>query len=87
MYFNRATIFEYLERYAEAVNDYNLAHSIDPNLKGDFKSNQLVTYMIQTATFVQSRGKSQQKRLLELVKSIPTTLPSELRFPQVEEKK
>lgn len=35
LYFNRATIYEYLERYAEAVNDYNLAHSIDPNLKGD----------------------------------------------------
>ena len=30
LYFNRATILEYLERYNEAVRDYNTAHSIDP---------------------------------------------------------
>ena len=42
---------------------------------------------MQTANLVQSRGKSQQKRLIEMIKSIPTTLPGELRFPQVIEKK
>jgi hypothetical protein len=42
---------------------------------------------VNTTSFVQSRGKSQQKRLLDLIKSIPSTLPGELRFPQVEEKK
>jgi tetratricopeptide (TPR) repeat protein len=26
LFFNRATVYEYLERYAEAVKDYNLAH-------------------------------------------------------------
>jgi len=26
LFFNRATILEYLERYAEAIRDYNLAH-------------------------------------------------------------
>jgi tetratricopeptide (TPR) repeat protein len=87
LYYNRATIYEYLERYSEAVKDYNLAHSIDPNLKSDYKSGQIINFVVQTANFVQSRGKSQQKRLLDLVKSVPTSLPGELRFPQVEEKK
>ena len=32
LFFNRATILEYLERYGEAIRDYNLAHQIDPNL-------------------------------------------------------
>lgn len=58
MYYNRATIYEYLERYSEAVKDYNLANSIDPNLKGDYKSGLLINFVIQTANFVQSRGKS-----------------------------
>jgi tetratricopeptide (TPR) repeat protein len=29
LYFNRATIYEYLERYNEAIADYNTAHTID----------------------------------------------------------
>jgi len=29
LYFNRATIYEYLERYNEAIVDYNTAHTID----------------------------------------------------------
>ena len=32
LFFNRATILEYLERYNEAIRDYNLAHQIDPSL-------------------------------------------------------
>jgi len=29
LYFNRASIYEYLERYSEAIADYNTAHTID----------------------------------------------------------
>jgi len=29
LFFNRATIYEYLERYNEAIADYNTAHTID----------------------------------------------------------
>jgi len=29
LFFNRATIYEYLERYGEAIADYNTAHTID----------------------------------------------------------
>jgi tetratricopeptide (TPR) repeat protein len=35
LYYNRATILEYLERYNEAVRDYYKAHQIDPNLQAD----------------------------------------------------
>jgi len=32
LYFNRGTILEYLERYTEAIRDFNFAHTIDTNL-------------------------------------------------------
>jgi len=35
LYYNRGTIFEYLERYNEAVRDYLKAHAIDTNLAAD----------------------------------------------------
>ena len=38
LFFNRGTIFEYLERYNEAVCDFETAHKIDPNLGADKKS-------------------------------------------------
>ena len=80
-------MLEYLERYAEAVQDYNLAHSIDPNLQADQKSGKIINFVVTTSSLITSRGKSQQKRLLDMIKSIPTTLSGEMRFPQVEEVK
>jgi len=35
LYYNRATILEYLERYNEAVIDYTKAHAIDPTLQAE----------------------------------------------------
>ena len=32
LYFNRGTIYNYLERYSESINDLEKSHSIDPNL-------------------------------------------------------
>lgn len=32
LYYNRGTILEYLERYNEAINDFQKAHAIDPTL-------------------------------------------------------
>lgn len=46
LFFNRASIFEYLERFPEAVQDYNKAHSIDPNLRADVKAGQIINYVV-----------------------------------------
>jgi len=58
LFFNRATILEYLERYGEAIRDYNLAHAIDPNLQADIKAGKLVDFVVQTAKLIQSRSGS-----------------------------
>ena len=46
LYFNRATIYEYLERYQEAGRDYMLAHQIDPSLQGDKKADRIIDFVI-----------------------------------------
>jgi len=81
LFFNRATIYEYLERYGEAIRDYNLAHKIDPNLGAEAKAGALINFVVQTTALVQSRQASKAKKNAELAKAVPTSLETELRFP------
>jgi hypothetical protein len=81
LFFNRATILEYLERFNEAIKDYNAAHTIDPNLNGQGKAGAIINYVVQTCTLVQSRSASKAKKNIELAKSIPTSIDKELKFP------
>jgi tetratricopeptide (TPR) repeat protein len=46
LFFNRATIYEYLERYGEAIRDYNLAQRIDPNLGAEAKAGALINFVV-----------------------------------------
>ena len=85
MFFNRATIYEYLERYGEAVRDYNTAHSIDPNLNAAHKAGAIIDFVVQTCNLVQRRTASKARKHTELARSIPTRIEGELRFPRTEE--
>jgi len=87
LFFNRATIFEYLERYGEAVRDYNIAHSIDPNLNANMKAGAITDFMVSTCNMIQNRTASKAKKNADLARSIPTRIEGELRFPTVEEQK
>ena len=40
---------------------------------------------MRTATLVQSRSKSEQKKTLEMIKSIPTAITGQLKFPQIKQ--
>lgn len=81
LFFNRATIFEYLERYGEAVTDYNTAFVIDPSLKSDKLAGRIIDFVVKTANVVTSRSGSSQKKHLEMVKAIPTKIEGYLKFP------
>ena len=87
MFFNRASILEYLERYGEAVRDYNIAHSIDPSLNGQQKSGAIIDFVVKTCNLVQSRKASKNRKHAELANSIPTCIEGELRFISSEEAK
>ena len=52
LFFNRAIILEYLERYGEAVRDYNQAHTIDPNLNANTKAGAIINFVVQTCNLV-----------------------------------
>lgn len=71
MFFNRASILEYLERYGEAVRDYNSAHLIDPSLNGNMKAGAIIDFVVQTTNLVQSRSASKNRKHSELARSIP----------------
>jgi hypothetical protein len=58
LFYNRAKIMEYLERYNEAVRDYNTAHSIDASLHADAKAGKIIDYVVKTANLVLSRQES-----------------------------
>ncbi|CDW76195.1 tetratricopeptide repeat protein 5 [Stylonychia lemnae] len=87
LYYNRATIYEYLERYNEAVRDYLRAHSIDPNLQADQRAEKIVNFVIQAYTLIQQKGRVKSNKLINMVKSVPTTLPHQVSFPTNEEQK
>lgn len=85
LFFNRATIYEYLERYSEAIRDYNLAHAIDTSLQADRKSGQIIDYVVKTATLLLSRQDSKNQKTKDWVRTIPTAIEGTLKFPQLKE--
>lgn len=86
LFYNRATILEYLERYAEAIQNYNSAYVIDPSLQSDKLASKIVDFFIKTHNIVVSRSGSTQKKHLELVNSVPKKIEGVLRFPSHDEK-
>lgn len=75
LYFNRGTIYEYLERYNEAVNDFTLAHQVDPNLGGEKKCDAIIGHVSRAYNSINNKGKLKSNRLTSMVKSIPQSLP------------
>ena len=74
LFFNRATIFEYLERYSEAVQNFQAAHQIDPSLQGDKRANAIVGFVSRAYNSIVNKGKIKSNRLTEMVKSIPQSI-------------
>lgn len=77
LFFNRGTIFEYLERYNEAVADFETAHKIDPNLGADKKCEGIIDFVARCYNSINQKGKLKTKKLVDMVKSIPQSLPGE----------
>ena len=85
LYYNRATIFEYLERYNEAVRDYYKAHSIDQSLQADKKAEKIVQFVVNAATLISNKGRMKSKKLTAIAKSVPSSLHGSVKFSVTEE--
>lgn len=71
LFFNRGTVLEYLERYNEAVQNFSMAHTIDPNLGGESKANAIIGFVSRAYNAINSKGKIKTNKLTAMVKSIP----------------
>eukprot|EP00356_Strombidium_inclinatum_P015573 CAMPEP_0170492700 /NCGR_PEP_ID=MMETSP0208-20121228/12670_1 /TAXON_ID=197538 /ORGANISM="Strombidium inclinatum, Strain S3" /LENGTH=210 /DNA_ID=CAMNT_0010768483 /DNA_START=696 /DNA_END=1325 /DNA_ORIENTATION=- len=75
LFFNRGTLFEYLERYNEATADFAMAHQIDPNLGADKKCDNIIGFVAHAYNVIKNKGKIKTNKLIDMVKSIPQSLP------------
>ena len=74
LFYNRATVLEYLERYSEAAQNFQAAHQIDPNLGGDKRADAIVGFVSRAYNSIANKGKIKTNRLTDMVKSIPQSL-------------
>ena len=77
LFFNRAQILEYLERYNESLTDFQKAHAIDQGLGADKKCDQIIGFVSRAYNSISNKGRLKTKRLTEMVKSIPQVFPLE----------
>lgn len=80
LYYNRGVVHSYLENYKEAYNDFIAANSIDSNLKGDELAQNIMNTFIQTVKFVKNQCSLKNKKLTQLLNSIPKNLKEENNF-------
>lgn len=67
------------------MRDYQHAHTIDPNLQADQRAEKIVTFVVQTATLIQSKGRMKSQKISQMVKTIPSTIQQAVSFPTNEE--
>lgn len=80
LYYNRGVVHSYLENYKEAYNDFLTANTIDSNLKGDELAQNIMNTFMQTVKFVKNQCSLKNKKLTQLLNSIPKNLKDENNF-------
>ena len=79
LYYNRATLSNYLEQYDSAIADYEVAHSIDPNLGARDRARAIEDFVINVVGLIKKKGTLKNKMLGSIVKSVPKSI-GELKF-------
>lgn len=79
LYYNRATIYNYLERYSDAIADYETAHSIDSNLGARDKARGIQEFILNVCKLISKKGQLKTNKFVSLVKSVPTSI-GEVKF-------
>jgi len=80
LFYNRGVVHSYLENYKDAYDDFLTANSIDSTLKGDELSQNILNTFIQTVKFVKNQCSLKNKKLTQLLNSIPKNLKEENNF-------
>lgn len=69
------------------MRDYNKAHQIDASLQAEARAERIVNFVINASILIATKGKLKSKKLTDMVKTVPSTLPSSVSFPVAEEQK
>jgi len=80
LYYNRSTVYIYLEKYNKAYTDLINADNIDPTLKASDKASQLTKSMINTYKLIKTKCGFKYKKLISIQNSIPSNLKSNSEF-------
>jgi tetratricopeptide (TPR) repeat protein len=77
LYYNRGVVHSYLENYKDAYCDFQTANKIDENLKGNDLAENIMNSFIQTVKFVKNQCSIKNKKLNQMLNSIPRNLKDE----------
>jgi tetratricopeptide (TPR) repeat protein len=78
LHYNRAMAYKYLERYQDTYEDLRIAHSIDPSLNADVEADAIVRRVTVIVSKISNKCHIKPKKLVELVRSIPTNFAPEV---------
>lgn len=79
LYYNRATIYNYLEKYNAAIEDYEVAHAIDPNLGAKERGKAIEDFIVHVVSLIKKKGTVKNKILKGIVKTVPKAI-GEIKF-------
>ncbi|KRX00302.1 hypothetical protein PPERSA_10801 [Pseudocohnilembus persalinus] len=82
LFYNRGTIFQYLEDYKKAIEQYNKASELDSTLQASNQIQYMQNKVNTIVELIKNRGKIKQKRLQNMVKTIPTALRNQVQNSQ-----
>lgn len=81
LYFSRGEVYNYLEKYKEAVADYTTAHQIDPTLDARAVAENIKSFVLKTAGLINKKVISikpqndlKPAKIAEIAKSIPRSI-------------
>lgn len=80
LYYNRGTIWDYLEQYNQAILDYIKSDLIDPNLHAKEKGTKIIDFVIATSKLIEKWKASKNDKDIKLVKTVPSKI-GEVKFP------
>jgi len=78
LYFNRAQVLGYLERFSDAIQDYKVAEELDPSLDAKTSIDAITRRVAASAELITKKGHVKAKRLAGLVASLGATIEDDV---------
>mmetsp|Transcript_10101 Transcript_10101/g.10048 ORF Transcript_10101/g.10048 Transcript_10101/m.10048 type:complete len:287 (+) Transcript_10101:290-1150(+) len=74
LYYNRGEAYRYLERYQEAITDFQKAHELDPNLNSQAQISQIIERVQLISQKITTGCGIKKKVLMAMIRTIPVII-------------